>query len=358
MAKIIHNGVEYGGSGYSKNEIDRKLGLKLNKSSIDTEISEDSSNPVQNRVIAKAFKESQAIINVEELPITNIKNTFYRYGYKGESQYIDVDALSEPNLERFDIVKQRFENAGFTVELKPDSSVHPKYTVTYPSEIYAYITPTVGYLIPTRIELVDVTNTQDQHEPELVVYYMQGTSETYTLRRANSSSVGSIFEYAEPASPSLYAGNEEEQTVTKLDDGQSFIGTKAEWEALSQQEKNKYDGKIVNITDDTNTNGEFVDITSQCTVVLGTAKVMKCGQIVMINGYVPKVTGSNGFKTIVTGVPAPISNGTTNSAYGSVAISGGNSGQVFAVKVNDSIVTAYCSISYTQEYSVMYLTDE
>lgn len=257
MAKIIHNGVEYGGSGYSKNEIDRKLGLKLNKSSIDTEISEDSSNPVQNRVIAKAFKESQAIINVEELPTTNIKNTFYRFGYKGESQYIDVDATSEPNLERFDTVKQRFENAGFTVELKPDSSVHPKYAVTYPSEIYAYITPTVGYLIPTRIELVDVTNTQDQHEPELVVYYMQGTSETYTLRRANSPSVGSIFEYAESASPSLYAGNAEEQTVTKLDDGQSFIGTKAEWDALSQQEKNKYDGKIVNIIDDAE--GENID---------------------------------------------------------------------------------------------------
>lgn len=134
----------------------------------------------------------------------------------------------------------------------------------------------------------------------------------------------------------------------------TFTGTQAEWDALTVDEKSQY--TIVNITDDTNTNGKFIDITSQCIVVLGTAKVMKCGQIVMINGYVPKQTGSNGFKTLVTGVPVPISNGTTNSAYGNMANS--NSGQSFVVKVNDSMVTAYCSISYTQEYSVMYLTDE
>lgn len=142
-------------------------------------------------------------------------------------------------------------------------------------------------------------------------------------------------------------------------DGSSeFIGTKAEWDALSQSQKDKYDGKIVNITDDTNTNGKFVDITSQCTVVLGTAKVMKCGQIVTINGYAPKATGSNGFKTVVTGVPVPISNGTTNSAFGVMVTTGGSSGQGFAVKVNDSTLSAYCSISYTQEYSITYLTDE
>lgn len=33
-------------------------------------------------------------------------------------------------------------------------------------------------------------------------------------------------------------------------DYEEFIGTQAEWDALSQSQKNKYDGKIVNITDD------------------------------------------------------------------------------------------------------------
>lgn len=144
--------------------------------------------------------------------------------------------------------------------------------------------------------------------------------------------------------------------VTLAISQRTFTGTQAEWDNLTVDEKSQY--TIVNITDDTNTNGKFVDITSQCTVVLGTAKVMKCGQIVTINGYVPKTTGSNGFKTIVTGVPVPISNGNTNSAYGGLAISGGNTGQVYVVKVNDSTLSAYCSISYTQEYSITYLTDE
>ena len=59
-----------------------------------------------------------------------------------------------------------------------------------------------------------------------------------------------VFEYADPTPSALWVGNEEEQTVTKLNDGQSFIGTQAEWDALSQTEKAEYDGKIVNITDD------------------------------------------------------------------------------------------------------------
>lgn len=33
-------------------------------------------------------------------------------------------------------------------------------------------------------------------------------------------------------------------------DYEEFVGTQAEWDALSQSQKNKYDGKIVNITDD------------------------------------------------------------------------------------------------------------
>lgn len=43
-------------------------------------------------------------------------------------------------------------------------------------------------------------------------------------------------------------------------DYEEFIGTQAEWDALSQAEKNKYDGKIVNITDDAE--GENLDIYS------------------------------------------------------------------------------------------------
>lgn len=84
---------------------------------------------------------------------------------------------------------------------------------------------------------------------------------------------------------------------------------------------------------------------------------MKCGQIVVINGSIPKLTGSNGLRTVITGVPIPISNGATNSAVGSLALSNTN-GQSMVVKVNDSTLTAFCSVSYTHEYSIIYLTDE
>lgn len=89
MAKIIHNGVEYGGSGYSKNEIDRKLGLKLNKSSIDTEISEDSSNPVQNRVIANALNDKISQVNVMPTPNENELGKIVQYVGATNANYIN-----------------------------------------------------------------------------------------------------------------------------------------------------------------------------------------------------------------------------------------------------------------------------
>lgn len=131
----------------------------------------------------------------------------------------------------------------------------------------------------------------------------------------------------------------------------TFTGTQFEWNNLTVDEKAQY--SIVNITDDTNTNGKFIDITSQCTVVLGTAKVMKCGQIVVINGYVPKVSGSNGFRDIITKAPVPISNGTTNSALGTALNSATQS-----ARITDSKLRVYCSTATETTYSIIYLTDE
>lgn len=131
----------------------------------------------------------------------------------------------------------------------------------------------------------------------------------------------------------------------------TFTGTQAEWDSLTNDEKAQY--SIVNITDDTNPNDKFIDITSQCIVALGTAKVMKCGQIVVINGYVPKVSGSNGFRDIITKVPVPISNGTTNSALGTALNSATQS-----ARITDSKLRVYCSTATETTYSIIYLTDE
>lgn len=143
----------------------------------------------------------------------------------------------------------------------------------------------------------------------------------------------------------------------------TFTGTQAEWDALTNDEKSQYtivnitDDTIVNITDDTNTddtntNGKFIDITSQCTIALGTAKVMKYGQLVVINGYVPKVSGSNGFREVVRKVPVPISNGTKNSAVGN------SSTNTNGAMILDSRLQVNCSTASGTNYSIIYLTNK
>lgn len=72
MAKIIHNGVEYGGTGYSKKEIDNKLRLKLNRSEVDSVLSDDSTNPVQNKIVTKALEEK--ITQYNAMPIADENN--------------------------------------------------------------------------------------------------------------------------------------------------------------------------------------------------------------------------------------------------------------------------------------------
>ena len=64
MPKIIHNGVEYGGGGYSKKQIDDKLRLKLDKSSVDSVLSSDSVKPVQNKVVTKALIDKVSQVKV------------------------------------------------------------------------------------------------------------------------------------------------------------------------------------------------------------------------------------------------------------------------------------------------------
>lgn len=88
MGKIMHNGVEYGGGGYSKKQTDDKLRLKLDKSAVDTEISEDSSNPVQNRVIANALNDKISQVNVMPPPSENELDKIVQYVGETAGSYI------------------------------------------------------------------------------------------------------------------------------------------------------------------------------------------------------------------------------------------------------------------------------
>lgn len=108
-------------------------------------------------------------------------------------------------------------------------------------------------------------------------------------------------------------------------DYEEFIGTQAEWDALSQAEKNKYDGKIVNITDDAE--GENLDYYSTSEVKTNKVwidgkpiyrKVIDCGALPNNNtkniphniGALSNVISLNGMATFDNGnhkqyLPAP-----------------------------------------------------
>lgn len=288
------------------------------------------------------------IIDVETLPTSDIKNTFYRTkeDVGGKIRTIEVSLTSAMSFdEKVAYLSQYFIVHPDQANNRIDIETYPDLYMTRASWTKHYSVPentlALMYLDTERIELNwDADNT--------------GTPQTET-----SMVMPLLFSSSHFPSAVYYAGDEINQTTERMatyeDIPKEFIGTQAEWDNLTADEKSEY--TIVNITDDTNTNGKFIDITSQCTVVLGTAKVMKCGQIVVINGYNSKMSGSNGFRTTITGVPKPISNGTSNSAYGSTNLFNSNGGSMIA-KVNDSTVSVYCSTSYAQEYTIMYLTDE
>ena len=83
---------------------------------------------------------------------------------------------------------------------------------------------------------------------------------------------------------------------------EEFVGTQAEWDALSQSQKDKYDGKIVNITDDEDSStSDIAQISNPFTVNTSKSagslegKACKQGRIVQFKVYIES------FKNIVEG---------------------------------------------------------
>lgn len=288
------------------------------------------------------------IIDVETLPTSDIKNTFYRTkeDIGGKIRTIEISLSSEMSFD--EIVE--YLSQYFIVH--PDQANNRIDIETYPDLYMTRASWTKHYSVPEKTLALTYVNTER-------LEFNWDDDDDGVVNVETSLVMPLLFSSSHFPSSVYYAGDEINQTTERMatykDIPKEFIGTQAEWDALTADEKSEY--TIVNITDDTNTNGKFIDITSQCTVVLGTAKVMKCGQLIVIHGYVPKVSGSNGLRTAITGVPRAISNGTANSAVGSLALSSIN-GSSMVVKVNDSTVTPFCSVGYTGEYSIMYLTDE
>ena len=284
------------------------------------------------------------IIDVETLPTSDIKNTFYRTkeDVGGKTRTIEVSLPSEMSFdEMVEYLSQYFI-------VHPDQANNRIDIETYPDLYMTRASWTRHYSVPENTLALMYVNTE-RHELNW------DPSDSGVSSSETSMVMPLLFSSSHFPSAVYYAGDEINQITERMatyeDIPKEFIGTQAEWDNLTADEKSEY--TIVNITDDTNTNGKFIDITSQCTVVLGTAKVMKCGQIVVINGYVPKVSGSNGFRETVKEVPVSISNGTSNSAIGNALNSATQS-----TRVIDSTLRVYCSTATETNYSIMYLTDE
>lgn len=284
------------------------------------------------------------IIDVETLPTSDIKNTFYRTkeDVGGKTRTIEVSLTSAMSFDE----KVAYLSQYFIVH--PDQANNRINIETYPDLYMTRASWTQHYSVPENTLALMYLNTER-------IELNWDADNTGTPQTETSMVMPLLFSSSHFPSAVYYAGDEVNQTTERMatyqDIPKEFIGTQAEWDSLTADEKLEY--TIVNITDDTNTNGKFIDITSQCTVVLGTAKVMKCGQIVVVNGYAPKVSGSNGFREVITRVPVPISNGTSNTAIGNALHTSTQS-----VRVTDSILRVYCSTSTETNYSIMYLTDE
>lgn len=277
---------------------------------------------------------SITIKDVNELPTTNIENIIYRL----TSTFSTVFDQSTDQMI--------LATKGFTYT---EETVDGVLTRVWTTDLEAYVRISSEY---KRVNKIIYKYSTELHCYHKIMYNDE------VLHEGSEHGAFTVFYFKEASA--YYAGdtiNQQTEQLAKYDDipdvskkPNIFTGTQAEWDALTNDKKAQY--SIVNITDDTNPNDKFIDITSQCTVVLGTAKVMKCGQIVVINGYVPKVSG-NGFRDIITKVPVPISNGTTNSALGTALNSATQS-----ARVTDSKLRVYCSTGTETTYTIMYLTDE
>ena len=288
------------------------------------------------------------IIDVETLPTTDIKNTFYRTKEViGKTDTIGVKLSSEMSFDE----KVAYLSQYFIVH--PDKANSRINIETYPDLYMTRTGWTSHYSVPEQTLALMYVYTERNE-----LHWDPNNSGTSTAETSISASP-LLFSSAYFPGAVYYAGNETNQTTERMatyeDIPKEFIGTQAEWDTLTADEKAQY--IIVNITDDTNTNGKFIDITSQCTIVLGTAKVMKCGQIVVINGYVPKQS-TNNITTTITGLPPAISNGTLNIMVSGVSITDNTSGATTKAYVQNTVAKAVVSTGYSVNYSIIYLTDE
>lgn len=204
MGKIMHNGVEYGGGGYSKKQTDDKLRLKLDKSAVESMLSDSSANPVQNKVVTTELKGK--VPQVKTMPISAEDGFAVLYTGTNTATY----TLGH--------IYQYNEN----------------------DDLWVDITASGG----SETIQVEILPTASVSELGNIYQYVGATTATYTN--------GYFYECVEDSG--AYGWVEKE--VQKNDDVPHWSGTRAEYEAIKDTLEA---GTYVSITDDYDEGLEVVD---------------------------------------------------------------------------------------------------
>lgn len=157
---------------------------------------------------------------------------------------------------------------------------------------------------------------------------------------------------------------------------EEFIGTKDEWNALSQSQKDKYDGKIVNIVEDGESSTKEIEELTNYLFTEGALAVFpditqrfhvyKYGQLVQVScdniAIANRALLEDYFK-IVEGLPAPIY--TINFTYPTYPddSAGKNSLATGYIGVGGNVTLRHVGVisdsaTYLQGFTVVYLTRE
>ena len=210
----------------------------------------------QTLIQLKTGSDSSAIINVDELPTEDIKNTFYRTKevVTGKAGTIEVNFSSGMSFDE----KVAYLSQYFTVH--PDQANNRIDIETYPDLYMTRETWTEHYSVPEKtlaLMYVDTARSELHWDSS-----DSGAPNIETSILGNSYPL--LFSSAHFPSAVYYAGDEVNQTTERMatyqDIPKVFTGTQAEWDALTTDEKLTY--KQVNITDDeSSTEGYFVDTT-------------------------------------------------------------------------------------------------
>lgn len=204
MGKIMHNGVEYGGGGYSKKQTDDKLRLKLDKSAVESMLSDSSANPVQNKVVTTELKGK--VPQVKTMPISAEDGFAVLYTGTNTATY----TLGH--------IYQYNEN----------------------DDLWVDITASGG----SETIQVEILPTASVSELGNIYQYIGATTATYTN--------GYFYECVEDSGSYSWV----EKEVQKNDEVPHWCGTLAEYEA---QKDNIEDGTYVSLTDDIDSTYESGD---------------------------------------------------------------------------------------------------